>query len=91
MSDFLDGAQPEVWLADRYARQLGHGAVQQMGLAHLLRDANQAIEEGCNGFALEFKWPLLRAISIGRRRPGLKDSTLRPQASPHFGRSVALK
>ena len=27
--------------------------------------------------ALEFKWLLLRAISIGRRRPGLKDSTLR--------------
>jgi len=47
-----------------------------MCLAHLLRDANYAIEEGCNGFALEFKWLLLRAISIGRRRPGLKDSTL---------------
>jgi transposase len=48
-----------------------------MCLAHLLRDANYAIEEGCNGFALEFKWLLLRAISIGRRRPDLKDSTLR--------------
>jgi len=47
-----------------------------MCLAHLLRDTNYAIEEGCNGFALEFKWLLLRAISIGRRRPGLKDSTL---------------
>jgi len=64
-------------VADRYAGQLGHGAVRQMCLAHLLRDANYAIEEGCNGFALEFKWLLLRAISIGRRRPGLKDSTLR--------------
>lgn len=77
VTDFLSGAQPEVWVADRYAGQLGHGAVRQMCLAHLLRDANYAIEEGCNGFALEFKWLLLRAIYIGRRRHGLKDSTLR--------------
>jgi transposase len=74
--DFLSGAQLEVWVADRYVGQLGHGAVRQMGLAQLLGDANYAIEEGCNGFALEFKWPLLRAISIGRRRPGLKECTL---------------
>jgi transposase len=77
VTDFLRGKQPEVWVADRYAGQLGHGAVRQMCLAHLLRDANYAIEAGCNGFALEFKWLLLRAISIGRRRAGLKDSTLR--------------
>ena len=77
VTDFLSGARPEVWVADRYAGQLGHGAARQMCLAHLLRDANYAIEEGCNGFALEFKWLLLRAIYIGRRRPGLKDSTLR--------------
>jgi transposase len=76
VTDFLSGAQPEVWVADRYAGQLGHGAARQMCLAHLLRDATYAIEEGCNGFALEFKWLLLRAISIGRRRPDLKDSTL---------------
>jgi transposase len=76
VTDFLNGTQPEVWVADRYAGQLGHGAVRQMCLAHLLRDANYAIEEGGNGFALEFKWLLLRAISIGRRRPSLKDSTL---------------
>jgi transposase len=76
VTDFFSGAQPEVWVADGYAGQLGHGAVRQMCLAHLLRDANYAIEQGCNGFALEFKWLLLRAISIGRRRPDLKDSTL---------------
>jgi transposase len=75
VTDFLSGAQPEVWVADRYAGQLGHGAVRQMCLAHPLRDANYAIEEGCNGFALEFKWLPLRAISIGR--PGLKDGTPR--------------
>ena len=48
-----------------------------MCLAQLLRSTNYAIEEGCNGFALEFKWLLSRAISIGRRHPGLKDSTPR--------------
>jgi transposase len=74
--DFLNGAQLEVWVADRYVGQLGHGAVRQMCLAYLLRDANYAIDEGCNGFALDFKWPLLRVISIGRRRPGLKECTL---------------
>jgi transposase len=74
---FLAGARPEVWVADRYAGQLGHGAVRQMCLAHLLRDANYAIDEGCTTFAPQFKWLLLRAIAIGRRRDDLKDSTLR--------------
>jgi transposase len=43
----------------------------------LPRDATYAIDEGCPGFALGFKWLLMRAITIGRRRHGLKDSTLR--------------
>jgi len=34
VTDFLNGAQPEVWVADRYAGQLGHGAARQMCLAH---------------------------------------------------------
>jgi transposase len=74
---FMDGTQPQVWVADRYAGQLGHGTNRQMCLAHLLRDATYAIEEGCAGFALGFKWLLMRAVTIGRRRDGLKDSTLR--------------
>ena len=69
VTDLLSGAQPEVWVADRYAGQLGHGVARQMCRAHLLRDANYAIEEGYNGFALEFKWLLLRAISIARPAP----------------------
>jgi transposase len=77
VTGFMNGAQPKVWVADRYAGQLGHGAVRQMCLAHLLRDANYAIEEGCATFAPGFKWLLMRAAAIGRRRPGLKDSTLR--------------
>jgi transposase len=73
---FLDGARPEVWVADRYAGQSGHGAVRQMCLAHLLRDAAYAIEEGDEGFAPGFRVLLLRAVAIGRRRDQLKDSTL---------------
>jgi transposase len=72
----LDGARPEVWVADRYGGQLGHGGVRQMCLAHLLRDAKYAIEEGDLGFALGFRFLLLRAVAIGKRRDALKDSTL---------------
>ena len=73
---FLAGARPEVWVADRYGGQLGHGAVRQMCLAHLLRDAKYAIEEGDAAFAPGFRLLLLRAAAIGRRRGTLKDSTL---------------
>jgi hypothetical protein len=73
---FLDGAQPEVWVADRYGGQLGHGELRQMCLAHLLRDAKYAIEEGDTMFAAGFRWLLLRAVAIGRRRETLKDTTL---------------
>ena len=74
---FLEGARPEIWVADRYAAQDGHGAERQLCLAHLLRDAQYAIDEGDTAFAMGFKFLLLQAMAIGRRRPGLKDSTLR--------------
>jgi len=76
VTNFLQGAQPQVWVADRYAGQLGHGAVRQMCLAHLLRDARYAIEAGDTMFAPGFRWLLLRAMAIGKRRAALKDSTL---------------
>jgi transposase len=76
VTTFMAGARPQVWVADRYAGQLGHGAVRQMCLAHLLRDAKYAIEEGCTVFAPGFRLLLLRAVAIGKRRHRLKDSTL---------------
>jgi transposase len=76
VTTFMDGARPQVWVADRYAGQLGHGAVRQMCLAHLLRDAKYAIEEGCTVFAPGFRLLLLRAVAIGKRRDRLKHSTL---------------
>lgn len=76
VTTFLQGIQPEIWVADRYGGQLGHGAVRQMCLAHLLRDTKYAIEAGDAVFAPTFKRVLLRAVAIGKRREALKDSTL---------------
>jgi transposase len=76
VTTFLQGLQPEIWVADRYGGQLGHGAVRQICLAHVLRDTNYAIEAGDTVFAPGFRLLLLRAMAIGKRRPGLKDSTL---------------
>jgi transposase len=76
VTDFLGGAKPEVWVADRYGGQNGHGLQRQLCLAHLLRDAQYAIDSGDTSFAPGFKRLLLRAVSIGRRRATLKDSTL---------------
>ena len=56
--------------------QRGHAAAWQVCLAHLLRDTRYAIDCGDIAFSLPFKWLLLRAIAIGRRRTALKDSTL---------------
>ena len=75
-SDFLGDARPEVWVADRYAAQAGHGAQRQLCLAHLLRDARYAIDTGDTGFATGFHKLLQRAVGIGQRRGDLKDSTL---------------
>jgi len=74
--EFMAGVRPQVWVADRYGGQLGHGEVRQVCLAHLLRDAKYAIEEGGDGFATGFRRLLLRAVAIGQRRDRLKDATL---------------
>jgi transposase len=81
ITDFLGGVRPEVWVADRYAGQAGHAERRQMCLAHLLRDAQYAIDEGDTVFALGFKFLLLRAMAIGRRRPDLKNTTLQQYQS----------
>ena len=69
VTSFIEGARPEVWVADRYGGQLGHCVV-------LLRDATYATEKGDNSFAPGFRLLLLRAVAIGKRRHTLKDSTL---------------
>jgi transposase len=74
--DFLDGAVPEVWVADRYGGQNNHGLERQVCLAHLLRDAQYAIDAGDTGFAPAFHKLLCQACALSARRPGLKDTTL---------------
>jgi transposase len=69
--------QPEVWVSDMLGSQRGHGDAWQVCLAHLLRDANHAIECGDTAFSGPFRRLLLRAIAIGRRRDTLKESTLK--------------
>jgi transposase len=68
--------RPAVWVSDMLGSQRGHGVDWQVCLAHLLRDAQYAIDCGDAAFSAAFKRLLLRAIAIGRRREELKDTTL---------------
>src|SRR6266850_3135338 len=89
LTGFLGEIKPDVWVADRYAAQAGHGNQRQLCLAHLLRDAQYAIDAGDTGFALGFQKLLRRAAAIGQRRPELKDTTLaqyRADPSLRWGR-----
>ena len=69
--------RPEVWVSDMLGSQRGHALEWQVCLAHLLRDAKYAAECGDTAFSLPFRWLLLRACALGRRRDGLKDTTLK--------------
>jgi transposase len=68
--------RPAVWVSDMLASQRGHGMAWQVCLAHLLRDAQYAIDCGDAAFSAAFRRLLLRAIAIGQRREQLKDTTL---------------
>src|SRR5713101_5794492 len=101
LTEFLGETKPDVWVADRgacpragrrpdpWAAQAGHGSERQLCLAHLLRDAQYAIDAGDTGFAPGFLKLLQRAAGIGQRRPELKDTTLtqyRADPSLRWGR-----
>ena len=73
---FLDGVRPALWLSDRYAAQCRHADAHQFCLAHLLREAQYAIEHGDAIFAPEFKALLKDACAAGRRRADLVDATI---------------
>ena len=78
--EFLAGARPQVWISDRLAAQCRHAVAQQFCLAHLIRDAQYAIDAGDSIFAPAFKRFLQRACAIGRRRPKLTDATIKAYA-----------
>ena len=78
VEEFLGEARPDFWVSDRYGAQLGWAKTDnQVCLAHLLRDAQYAIDAGDAAFAPGLRKLLQRACAIGRRRAALADATLR--------------
>jgi transposase len=78
--EFLGAAKPKVWISDRLAAQCKHADAHQYCLAHLIRDAQYAIDAGDTVFAPGFKAFLKKACAIGRRRPQLSDATIKAYA-----------
>ena len=74
--EVFGAVRPGVWVSDALGSQRGHAEDWQMCLAHLLRDAQFAIDCGDTAFAAPLRRLPLRAITIGRPRDTLKGSTL---------------
>ena len=91
---FLDGAKPKMWLSDRLPAQLKHAEQHQFCLAHLIRNAQYAIDHGDTIFAPGFKALLKDACAFGRRRSDLADATIaahRRRLERELERLLALK
>ena len=91
---FLAGAKPKMWLSDRLPAQCRHAEEHQFCLAHLLRDAQYAIDHGDAIFAPGFKALLKDACAVGRRRDDLADATIaahRRRLERQLERLLALK
>lgn len=73
-------AKPKVWISDRLAAQCKHADAHQFCLAHLIRDAQYAIDAGDTVFAPGFKAFLKKACAIGRKRADLADATIAKHA-----------
>ena len=77
VTDLFGVNRPLVWVSDMLGSQRGHAVLWQVCLAHLLRDATYARECDDIAFSLPFRWLLLRAMAIGRRRDTLNDSAMK--------------
>jgi transposase len=78
VEDFLGDNRPDFWVSDRLAAQMGWAKKEhQVCLAHLIRDAQYAIDDGDKLFAPKLQELLRRACGIGQRRENLLDATLR--------------
>ena len=75
-TSFLASAKPKMWLSDRLPAQCKHAEEHQFCLAHLIRNAQYAIDHGDTIFAPGFKALLKDACAVGRRRPNLADATI---------------
>ena len=77
LEDVLDGYRPDFWLSDRYGAQKGFAAKgHQFCLAHLIRDAQYAVDAGDNVFAPGLIALFKRACRIGRKRHRFTDRQL---------------
>ena len=91
---FLGQAKPQVWLSDRLAAQGKHAHAHQYCLAHLIRNAQYAIDAGDTTFAPAFLSLLQDACAVGRRRGELADATIkahRRRLRRELDRVLALK
>ena len=77
LEEFLGEHRPEFWISDRYGAQKGLArSGHQFCLAHLIRDAQYALDAGDTGFAPGFLALLKRACRLGRVRDRLSDDQL---------------
>jgi transposase len=98
ITEILGEHRPRAWVSDRWAAQQGHADTHQVCLAHvlrdvLLRDVQYAVDAGEPRFAPALRRLLCWAVAVGRRRPGLEDSTLsqyRAKAERRLDRLLAL-
>jgi transposase len=77
LGEFLADYRPDFWISDRYGGQKGFAAKQhQFCLAHLIRDAQYAMDAGDECFAPGLIALLKRACRIGRKRDQFTDRQL---------------
>src|SRR6266851_655109 len=81
VEQFLGEHRPDFWVSDRLAAQMNWAKKDhQVCLAHLIRDAQYAIDAGDTAFAPGLRKLLSRACKIAGRRHQLADATLRAYA-----------
>jgi len=81
VEQFLGEHRPDFWVSDRLAAQMNWAKKDhQVCLAHLIRDAQYAIDAGDTAFAPGLRKLLSRACKIAGRRRQLADDTLRTYA-----------
>jgi transposase len=68
---FLGGVRPRVWISDRLGSQAGWGEKHQACLAHILRDAQYALDSGDTVLAGRVIPLLCRAIRLWHNRERL--------------------
>ena len=77
VTDFLGEFRADYWVSDRYCGQMGWASKgHQVCLAHLIRDAQYAIDSGDAVFAPAMRHLLGRACWLGSQRGKLSDAML---------------